>query len=279
MVALLNGRVEGAELVVVLSAFVDESGTGDEPNVILAALVGEVNGWLAFNAEWQTMLDVNEVDHAHYKDMRGSRPPFRGWTMNKKERFSRTSYAIIKERCLFAFTVSLSKALYREKYREPCLAEGISPDSAYALCAREVFGYAINMAEKHLGYTEPMNFIFEAGHVNSTNAAAVFEDLKEHSEVGQRLGFFALEDKKKLKPLQGADHLAHQGRRSEAAQLKKGFIEVDANRYSEDFSSIHADGCPVFYWAFTEEMLDYHRRQHHVLKGIRKRKRKGTENG
>ena len=49
MVAILNGKVEGNEMIAVLSAFVDESGTGDEPNVILAALVSDVNGWLAYN--------------------------------------------------------------------------------------------------------------------------------------------------------------------------------------------------------------------------------------
>ena len=274
MVAILTGKVEGSEMVAVLSAFVDESGTGDEPNVVLAAIVSSVSGWLDFNANWQELLTDNRLSYAHFTDMRKGRDQYEGWSIAKKEEFSRRSMRIIKANCFFGFTVSLNKELYK-KYVERCRAERIGPDSAYALCAREVFGFAVRTAKDYFGYTSPMNFIFEAGHRNATYAAAVFNDLKEHSEIKDRLGFFSLEDKKKLRPLQGADHIAHQGRRNEAKALRTGgIITVAKAKYDWQFESVQKDGCPILYWSIDQEMLDFYGEQHKVLKGIKNRKKR-----
>lgn len=275
MVAILNGKVEGDELVAVLSAFVDESGTGDEPKVVLAAIVSDVNGWLNFNAEWQAGLDADGLEYAHYTDMRQGRGRYEGWSIKKKDGVSRRNFATIKQNCLFGFTVSLDKELYKSSYLKKCQAERMGADSAYALCAREVFGYAIHLARTHFQIAAPMNFIFESGHRNSTNAAAVFNDLKAHSVEKDSFGFFSLEDKKKLKPLQGADHLAHQGRRGEPKALKEGFIEVLGNAYADALVSVQQDGCPVFYWPITEEMLDFYREQHRVLRKLKIREKRG----
>ena len=273
MVAILNGKVDGSEPIVMLSAFVDESGTGDEPNVVLAAVMSNVEGWITFNPEWQRLLDENRLDYAHFKDLRKGCGQYEGWSINQKERFSRACMAAMKQHCIMGFTVSLNKQLYAEKYRDPCRQDRISPDSAYALCAREVFGWAARMTDEYIDYRGPINFVFESGHRNAPNAAAVFADLKAHSDIRDRLGFFALEDKKKLRPLQAADQIAHQARRSEAEALKnKTFTAVDSAHYVGNLTSVVTAGCPFFYFALDEEMLEFHRQQQRVLRGIKRRK-------
>jgi hypothetical protein len=50
----------------ILTAYIDESGTHDDsPVTIMAAYLSSARRWAAFNAEWATFLGRLGVDHLH----------------------------------------------------------------------------------------------------------------------------------------------------------------------------------------------------------------------
>lgn len=271
LIASIHGQVDGGEWVMVVSCFVDEAGTGDEPNVILAGLVADLNGWLAFNSSWQEQLNEHQVPFAHMVDMKNTRGVFADWDTPRSSKFSRGNLKIIKANCAFGFTVSLSKQLYHEQYRAD-FPPKVSPDSAYGLCAREVFGRALTLSADLFGYEGPINFIFESGHKNSGNAAQIFQDLKAHSTEGERYGFFALADKQRTRPLQGADQIAYLARRHEPEALRTdSFKKVLAKQYAGAPTSVQKDGCPIFYYGIKEDALTFFREQALVLRKHKQR--------
>jgi hypothetical protein len=65
---------------VIVTVFMDESGTHDSPVTILAGWVARLGQWAAFDPKWDRLLKRNGLSYFHSKKMRHSNGDFRGWS-------------------------------------------------------------------------------------------------------------------------------------------------------------------------------------------------------
>ena len=252
-------------LFVIVSVWIDETGTGDEPSLMVGGIGASALNWLSFSQQWSALLGNANVPHAHLYKMERNEGPFSDrtvWGVSRKAAFVSAQLPILQKWCQFGLTVSLDKHLYRDVYRKDFPA-GTSPDSAYGLACKEL----ILAVQEHCGRlfneADSINFVVEEGHVNMPNAEQIFRELKLcFPEGAENLGTLFPMSRDDGKPLQAIDHLVVMARRAEPRMLKDdAFLSYFEEDRLSDMVEKLPDGetFPVFYHPLTEDRLRWHR--------------------
>jgi hypothetical protein len=202
--------------LVLVKAFVDESGTGGNPRVMMAAVVARAHRWHGFNAKWGKLLKKEHLDHigySHIVDMENGRDPFRGWDRRQTAKFVEQTAPLLKHYGDFGTTVALSIEDHKQHYLSHLTARA-RRESPYGVCARILIESVVCEAMEAFGYGTVVNFVFERSqHFESARCA--FNDLKEHvPAIAPNLGRIELGEKT-VPGLQAADAISSIGRRNE----------------------------------------------------------------
>ena len=211
-----NCRAMGRNAIYVLvTAYVDESGTGGQPRVMLGAVVARAHRWHGFNRQWAKLLSLENIDFSHIVAMENKDRPFEDWGLKRTRPFVGRAGPMMKKHCDFGTTVALSVSDHREHYLSN-LPKRARRESAYGLCARSLIEHVVCEAVAAFGPGTVLNFIFEHSH-QFGGALAAFDDLKAHVPlIAPNLGSITSGDKAAFAGLQAADLVASLGRRSEA---------------------------------------------------------------
>lgn len=205
-----------------VTAFVDESGTGGQPRVMLGALVARAHRWHGFNNQWRKLLRAEKIDFSHIVAMENKKPPFKDWGFSRTRPFVAKAGPMMKKYLDFGTTVALSVADHRNHYLAN-LSSRSRRESCYGLCARSLIEHVTCEALAAFGSSTEMHFVFEANS-QYDGALWAFRDLKAHVPLlSTNLAGIRAGDKREFPGLMAADLVASLGRRSEASAV---FSEV-----------------------------------------------------
>jgi len=215
MLALtLFSRWEKDAIFVFVTAYVDESGTGGEPRMMLAGVVQRTHKWHRFNNRWNRLLKEKGAPYFHLTAMENEEPPFGDWGLLRTGKFLLAALPILNDETAFGMTVAIDHAVYRSEYREK-LHPSAHKDSAYGVCARMLIEAIAMQAKAFWGPETVVNFVFENSK-HFGEVLRVFSDSKAHvTDLAPHLGKIAPGEKAEFCGLQAADLHVATGRRHE----------------------------------------------------------------
>jgi hypothetical protein len=206
-------RWEPERLFVIVTVYIDESGTHGSGITILGGWVGRLGQWATFDPKWVKLLKRNGLTYFHSKEMRGTKGEFRGWPRAKKFEFTQLAASLALKNLEFGFTISVTDDAYRDHYIAGYRPREIPLDSRYGLCFRYCLSLIPGFAKDAFGDRElDINFVLESGAHNSKDALRIFDKVKnqrfadiEEQKIAKMLGALSYGDKKKFPGLQIAD--------------------------------------------------------------------------
>jgi hypothetical protein len=200
-----------------LIAYMDESGTHDEkgvqPGSDTAAICGYVatyKRWVQFQKHWGKALNRHGVTEMHMKYFAHSRGEFEGWSEDKRRSLVRALDEVIDDTKLFALGGLISVTDYVH----------ILPDWAKAE-VKHPFYFAVAVMFKSLAQWEghlptgKIDFVLDEKEGFEGYTREMFSTLKRLNPIhAERLGNLTFRSSSQFRPLQAADVLAYEVRRS-----------------------------------------------------------------
>lgn len=201
-------------LFVLVTVYIDESGTHDSPLMTMAGLVGRLGQWATFDAKWKAMLAKDGIEFYHAKKMIHGQDQFRGWSQARKEASAKQVNKIIQRHSQFGFTLVLKDDEYRDHYQMPGVVRPrkLRLDSRYGLCFRMCLAIVPDLVRQTWSDHEiDLHFVLESGHKNYGDAERVFHEVKEDNQpnISNLLRTISSGSKREFPGLQGADVPAH----------------------------------------------------------------------
>jgi hypothetical protein len=192
---------------VLISVYIDESGTHGAPLMIMAGFVGKLGQWADFDRKWRSVLKRFDVDFFHARKVRQSKDRFKGWRREKKASFVKECAKIADRHTLFGFTTMVRKDDYEQYYLKGPKPNKARLDSMYGICFRRSLSLICNSAPGYLGRDDlKFQFVLEEGHKNAGDAVRIFNEIKNGpNPVGRTLETISFGDKASFPGLQGAD--------------------------------------------------------------------------
>jgi hypothetical protein len=207
-----NSRTE--RLILVLEAFVDDSGNNaDSPVFVLAGFVARAETWIAFEKEWKATLEKPPaVAYFKMKECSALRGQFNGWREPDRDARLLELVSIIKKTAIASVFSLVKRDDFKEvfgKLREPI---GKAPYNLiyYSLMSATIRSMRAN------GIEEPVEFIFDEQPHLSDSVQGVWSTVLAGMDPSYRalIGGRPIHgDDKKYLPLQAADLLAWHIRR------------------------------------------------------------------
>lgn len=246
-------RWEPRKLAVILTTYIDESGThGGSPHLILAGWVGRFGRWCAFEPKWHRHLKHHGLTYFHSRLMNSNSGEFRGWSDRDKYDFIIKAGKITTKHALFGFSICLKETDYTSFYRcEPKLRARM--DSRYQVCFRYCLStIPIIAREAECDNDVELFFVLEDSQ-HFGGARAVFNEVKENgnAEIADVL--------RECVPGAKRDHAALQA--ADAGAYNTFQYEQDASLLSSvpstgSFRGDRArDKCPIYRLQVEEESL------------------------
>ncbi|HET9639934.1 MAG TPA: hypothetical protein VFP12_12085 [Allosphingosinicella sp.] len=215
--ALATVGADGSELLMLASAFVDES-YGDDGRLMLAGLIASWDKWRGFGIDWTHLLKQAEVPYAHFYEMDRNQGPFSDrevWGRGRKGAFIKAQTDIMRKWCELGVTVSIDLAAYKRVYREQ-MPPKVSSYSAYGVAGLEMVLCVQRHCFQLFSDADTINFVWERGHQNLPNVQEIFHDLKDcYGEKARSLGAFIPLSRTEAPPLCIVDQLCVSARRIE----------------------------------------------------------------
>jgi hypothetical protein len=198
---------------VIVTVYIDESGTHGSPVTILGGWVGSLGQWAGFDPKWAKLLKRNRLTHFHSKKFKHTQEEFKGWPIIRKQVFLDTASSLAVQNLAFGFTIALPEQVYRDHYVANHRPKEIPLDSRYGLCFRYCLSLIPGLAQdRFVGRKLDINFVLEEGHKNAGDALRVFNLVKQtrvddpaEIAIMKMLGTIAFDEKKKYPGLQIAD--------------------------------------------------------------------------
>lgn len=114
----LPRRVREAWPMVMLQAFIDDSGHGQEPLAMLAGFVAPAKAWASFSDEWVELLVHHKAkDPFKWRDARSRRDHYRKWTQDQVDALLSDQIALIKKTVSFAMISWVATEDFKSHYK------------------------------------------------------------------------------------------------------------------------------------------------------------------
>jgi Protein of unknown function (DUF3800) len=228
-------------LVLVLTCYLDDSGTADEPFVTIAGYLGPYALWTSFERAAKLVLDHCDVDVVSGKQLHRTKGDFKGWKIRKKEKFVTALQRHLKDAAVFGMTFSIEK----EPYARAKIVHGKNKnESAYGYAFRIVMDTIFRSKFVREAFAQKgwrTNIVIEQGNKNNADANRIYNHQLIHAPYGKLLGGFTEAPKDSTISLQMADLLAYYSRRHvELCERKDKFVAEDGV-----FSIITGAGIPI----------------------------------
>jgi len=208
-------RQSAQRLFVIVTVYIDESGTHGSPVTILAGWVGRLGQWATFDPKWKRLLKRSGITHVHSKEIRHSQGEFKGWSIARKQAFVADASKLGIKNLEYGFTIFLSEEDYQKHYIAGHRPKEVQLDSRYGLCFRYCVGLVSNLAMQSFKDRDlEISFVLESGHTNYGDADRIFSKVKksrvEHEQfIVRALKTLTTGDKMDFPGLQIADAIAY----------------------------------------------------------------------
>jgi hypothetical protein len=205
----------------ILTVYIDESGTHGAPLMILGGAVMRLGQVQDFNKKWSRLLRNEGVDYFHGREVRNRNGQFAGWSVIRRNDFVERAAKIWERTTLFGFSVRLNQEDYSTRYVGGSRLKGIHYDSPYGLCFRSSLTWLPSLVSDAVNRDEPtLDFVLEDGHKNCRDAIRIFHEVKNSGDVvAKYLGQIVVRDKRRVYALQAADAIVYPAFRGETKEL------------------------------------------------------------
>jgi hypothetical protein len=208
---------EPDQLFVIISVYMDESGTHGAPLMIMSGYVGKLGQWADFDKRFRRLLRRYGLSHHHSKELRDTDGEYKEWNRSRKFAYTQELADIVEKHTLFGFSIMLRSDEYDTHYVNGYRPRRVPLDTQYGLCFRFALSFLLPHICEVLGRDDVvLNFILEEGHRNAGDAVRIFHEVKSSEpELAPKLGAIAFDGKRKFPGLQAADMVAYNAFRGE----------------------------------------------------------------
>ena len=214
--SVLGDRDGRSRLLIVLTCYLDDSGThSDCPVITMAGYIGFLSGWLDFEKAAKEIYTSYGINVFHARDFHATDNDFKGWSRITKQSYTRQiCEAARTARALeMGVSVSVLKSAYKQKQLETGLSKTMSP-----------YGYSFSIIMDHLLRDEVLkkivgeqgvdiSFVIEGGNNNDNNILNVFNEVRNKYRLEHKLKSISFMEKDSSHALQLADFFAFYSRR------------------------------------------------------------------
>jgi len=211
----LAHRWDPERLVVILTAYFDESGThGDSPVTIMAGVMANASQWARFQTEFNALKAKHGFRVLHAKKFKRRGGDFKGKSVWDQLALLE-DLAKLSDTFREAVTFTLDNAEYKTLYRGGEKPRRLRIESRYGLCFRNcLLHFILHTVNRRTEITSPpkLHVVLESGHPNWSEVRDIFREVKkEIISLGayDLLGDITFADKDNCDPLMMADFLAH----------------------------------------------------------------------
>lgn len=199
----------------IVSVYIDESGTHGSPVTILGGWVGRLGQWATFDPKWQRLLKRGHLTYFHSKKLKHTQGEFKGWTVAQKKEFMAAAAKLGTKNLGFGFAIILGEDDYQAHYVAGHRPKEVQLDSRYGLCFRYCLGIIPELAMQTFKQEDlEISFVLESGHVNYGDADRIFSKVKKsrlpnEQKIIRTLKSLTTGDKIDFPGLQMADVIAY----------------------------------------------------------------------
>jgi hypothetical protein len=126
-----------------LTAYFDDSGTGERDRVAVAAgYIATTHMWEIFESRRKTLLSKYGIRVMHRADLESFHGEFKNWTPKKRTEFVKKAHAIVRRSTYCGFGLALIRADFEELIRKHEILKrlGVFAWCAQGCLAREAVG-------------------------------------------------------------------------------------------------------------------------------------------
>lgn len=215
-----------------ITAYIDESGTHNSGVTVLFVVAGNAEQWANYESETKTLFKRTGISVYHAKELKDSDGDFRAWKVRQKGKFIDDFADIINRTLELSFSVVLRDDEYEEYYAKGLQRLHSVKNTRYGICFRAAVSTMLKAAQEWKTNTWPdgerlIDFIAEDGHVNQESTLALYSSIKTHvdEDIRKMLGTLSFKSKRDCLPIAAADHGAYNVWRLEKGHSKT--IAVD----------------------------------------------------
>jgi hypothetical protein len=191
-----------------IKSFVDDSGSGgDSRYFVLAGYSAAIEEWETFADAWQKQLDLQpSIEYFKMREAESLRDQFEGWSPEERNAKVESMAAVISKHDLWEASVAIPAQDYHD-ILEPFLPGTFS--DPYLICFDCIIAA---FAFRHRD--SKIDFVFDNDQKNEREARRLYPQIARIIKIPGEIGKIDFEDDKEFVPLQAADLIAWQVRRS-----------------------------------------------------------------
>lgn len=201
----------------ILTAYLDESGTHDDsPVTVMAGILANAAQWARFEEAFSALQKAYGFRVFHTKKFKRRTGDFKGWNPHKQVALMLDLAKLTEGAFAESVTFVLDNADYEATYKKGNKPRRLRLESKYGLCFRNcLMFFILEIVKRDLEYygrPPTLYIVLESGHPNWSEVRDIFNETKR--EIRELSGFDILgdinfADKDGRTPLMMADFLAH----------------------------------------------------------------------
>jgi hypothetical protein len=210
----LAHRIEPERLFVILTAYMDESGThGGSTRTAMAAIMGNVRQWSRFKAAFSPLKTKHKFSVLHMTDMRARNGEFKGLSDEACGALLDGVSSVCADHIAYGVKFLISEDAYKAYATD--MPKKIRVDSRYGFCFRLCLDHILLEIERRFGRHKKfsdtrLHLVMESGHRNAGDAERIFSERKKQlGEAATLLASITFVGKSECDELMVADYLAY----------------------------------------------------------------------
>jgi hypothetical protein len=217
----------------ILTTYLDESGTHDESPVLIMGGIGGPEQWADYDRKWTRLQKEHFFKCFHSKELNQLIKD-----LDKHQ----------NKNSMFRFVTVVNKKEFQEHYKAGPSPKKFQLDSAYGMCFRLSLAFTLELAERSVGLDgKVFDFIVEDGAKSAGACLEIVNQIKKHvSELQNVLGTCVLKEKCDLPGLQGADAVSYSGYRRERLGGESELMDFDPDWDLDKAKKVLRPNSPVF---------------------------------
>jgi len=196
-----------------MQAFIDDSGKGSDPVMVLAGYIAPAENWERFSAEWHDALTRMDPPIAYFKmsEAMAYKEQFEGWSTWRRDLRIARLYRLIEEHVTAAVWTIIPTDAFHRTFAPVAKSHLVWRNPYYFLLFNLIS--EINKDRGRFGITDGIYWTFDSQMQEMTRIAEAWDfwrnDPEAPSEILEIMGDPpAFRDSTKVLPLQAADCMA-----------------------------------------------------------------------
>jgi hypothetical protein len=211
-----------------LKVFADDSGSGgDSKWFVLGGYLASAEAWIAFEPQWSAALaDGRPIEYFKASEAESRKGQFEGFSVDERNAKIDTLIAVIVKHARQAVYVRV-----RQEHYDEIIKGSVPPawDSPYYYLFMTLMT-CCTAVERQYGSGSPIRFIFDTHQTLASRSENMYSKLRNIPQFAGSVSGVQFEDEKQFLPLQSADLLAWQVRRSLCVPDEPRRKHLDASR-------------------------------------------------